>query len=174
MARLKSDFFYELPEELIAQVPLKNRDASRLLIYRARDGFTVDGQFLDIIDYLKKGDVLVINNTRVIPARIFGKKQSGARVEFLLHKRKGVADAATTFKIPRKSRAGLSGPDSPHEKRAGSQLINRFSLVFVEINRHFLYDKTHRKHHSSHNLPQRPLLSPLAQDNAPRTHLPLR
>lgn len=79
-----SDFNYELPEELIAQTPIKKRDESRLMVLD-RSKRTIEHRiFKDIIDYLKPGDVLVRNNTKVIPARIYGKKETGANVEFLL------------------------------------------------------------------------------------------
>ena len=79
-----SDFNYELPEELIAQTPIKKRDESRLMVLD-RSKRTIEHKiFKDIIDYLKPGDVLVRNNTKVIPARIYGKKETGANVEFLL------------------------------------------------------------------------------------------
>lgn len=79
-----SDFNYNLPEELIAQVPIKKRDESRLMVL-TRDNKTIEHKiFKDIIEYLKPGDVLVRNNTKVIPARIYGKKETGANVEFLL------------------------------------------------------------------------------------------
>ena len=81
------DFDYFLPEELIAQTPLAKRDNSRLLVLDKKDGAYQDKHFFDIIDYLDKGDVLVRNNTKVIPARIFGiKKDTGAHVEVLLLK----------------------------------------------------------------------------------------
>ena len=79
-----SDFNYDLPEKLIAQVPIKNRDESRLLVLDKENKTYEDKIFKDIIDYLKPGDCLVRNNTKVIPARIYGKKQTGANVEFLL------------------------------------------------------------------------------------------
>ena len=73
-----SDFNYELPEELIAQTPIKKRDESRLMVLD-RSKRTIEHKiFKDIIDYLKPGDVLVRNNTKVIPARIYGKKETGA------------------------------------------------------------------------------------------------
>lgn len=79
-----SDFNYELPEELIAQTPIEKRDESRLMILN-RENQTIEHKtFKDIIDYLKPGDVLVRNNTKVIPARLYGKKETGANVEFLL------------------------------------------------------------------------------------------
>lgn len=80
-----SDFNYDLPKELIAQVPIKNRDESRLMVLD-RKNKTIDHKiFKDIIDYLEPGDCLVRNNTKVIPARLYGvKEETGAHVEFLL------------------------------------------------------------------------------------------
>ena len=79
-----SDFNYDLPEELIAQVPIKKRDESRLMVLD-REKQTIEHRtFKDIIEYLEPGDCLVRNNTKVIPARIYGKKETGANVEFLL------------------------------------------------------------------------------------------
>ena len=79
-----SDFNYNLPEKLIAQTPIEKRDESRLMVLD-RDKKTIEHRiFKDILDYLKPGDVLVRNNTKVIPARIYGKKETGANVEFLL------------------------------------------------------------------------------------------
>ena len=87
MKELKvADFDYELPEELIAQTPIKKRDESRLMILNRKEQTIEHKVFKDIIDYLKPGDVLVRNNTKVIPARLYGKKETGANVEFLLLK----------------------------------------------------------------------------------------
>ncbi len=83
----KSSYFYDLPEELIAQKPLEKRDSSRLLVFSRKNEKIEDKHFYDIADYLEKGDVLVINNTRVLPARIFGYKETGAKIELLLQKR---------------------------------------------------------------------------------------
>ncbi len=80
------EFDYELPENLIAQTPLEKRDESRLMILNKQKQTIEHKTFKDIIDYLNPGDVLVRNNTKVIPARIYGKKQTGANVEFLLLK----------------------------------------------------------------------------------------
>lgn len=78
------DFNYELPEELIAQTPLEKRDTSRLMVLD-REKQTIEHKiFKDILEYLKPGDVLVRNNTRVLPARLYGNKDTGAKVEFLL------------------------------------------------------------------------------------------
>ena len=82
-----SDFNYELPEELIAQVPIQKRDMSRLMVLNRKDKSIEHKVLKDIVDYLHKGDCLVINNTKVIPARLYGKKETGANVEFLLLKR---------------------------------------------------------------------------------------
>ena len=81
-----TDFDYELPEELIAQTPIKKRDESRLMVLNRKEQTVEHKVFKDIIDYLKPGDVLVRNNTKVIPARLYGKKETGANVEFLLLK----------------------------------------------------------------------------------------
>lgn len=80
------DFYYDLPEGLIAQTPLLKRDESRLMVVSRREETIASLKFKDIIDYLSPGDCLVINDTRVMPARIFGMKDSGAKVEFLLLK----------------------------------------------------------------------------------------
>ena len=79
-----SEFNYELPEELIAQTPIKKRDESRLMILNRKEQTIEHKKFKDIIEYLQPGDILVRNNTKVIPARIYGKKETGANVEFLL------------------------------------------------------------------------------------------
>ncbi|MBR0491441.1 MAG: tRNA preQ1(34) S-adenosylmethionine ribosyltransferase-isomerase QueA [Clostridia bacterium] len=78
------DFYYDLPEELIAQTPIEKRDESRLMVLNRREQTIEHKTFKDIIEYLKPGDVLVRNNTKVIPARLYGKKETGANVEFLL------------------------------------------------------------------------------------------
>ena len=84
-----SDFYYDLPEELIAQDPLEDRSSSRLLHLSMKDGSVEHRHFTDIIDYLKEGDCLVLNDTRVIPARLYGhKEETGALIEILLLKRR--------------------------------------------------------------------------------------
>ena len=82
-----SDFNYELPERLIAQHPSEKRDESRLMVLDRKNQTIEDKVFKDVIDYLNPGDCLVRNNTKVIPARLYGKKETGANVEFLLLKR---------------------------------------------------------------------------------------
>lgn len=84
---LKSDFYYELPEELIAQTPIEPRDNSRLMKIDRQSGEIIHDRFYNICDYLKKGDLLVLNDSKVFPARIYGVKSStGVNVEFLLLK----------------------------------------------------------------------------------------
>ena len=79
-----TEFDYELPEELIAQTPIKKRDESRLMVLDREKKSIEHRKFKDIVEYLRPGDVLVRNNTKVIPARLYGKKETGANVEFLL------------------------------------------------------------------------------------------
>ena len=83
-----SDFDFYLPEELIAQHPLEKRDTSRLMVLNRENGEIEHKHFYDIIEYLKEGDTLVLNNTRVLPARLIGEKEgTGGKIEFLLLKR---------------------------------------------------------------------------------------
>ena len=82
-----SDFYYDLPQEQIAQTPLEPRDSSRLLVYNRKTDQIQHKIFRDIESYLTENDVLVVNNTRVIPARIFGYKPTGAKIELLLLKK---------------------------------------------------------------------------------------
>lgn len=103
----KSDFYFELPPELIAQEPLKDRSASRLLVLDKRTGETAHRQFRDILSYLRAGDALVLNNTKVIPARLLGcKADTGAAVEVLLLKRREKDVWETLVKPGKKCRAG--------------------------------------------------------------------
>ena len=80
-------YFYDLPEELIAQLPAEPRDTARLLVCHKDSGEFEHKRFYDIVDYFKAGDVLVVNNTKVLPARLYGKKETGADIEVLLLKR---------------------------------------------------------------------------------------
>lgn len=83
------DFYYELPPELIAQTPLARRDSSRLLVLKKDTGAVEHRQFYNILDYLRPGDCLVLNNSRVLPARLLGQRATGGAVEILLLKDKG-------------------------------------------------------------------------------------
>lgn len=102
-----SDFYYDLPKELIAQSPSKVRSASRLLVYNRKTKTIEDRIFSDIIDYLNPGDVLVRNTTRVIPARLYGKREdTGGQMEFLLLKRIDEHSWECLVKPGRKARVG--------------------------------------------------------------------
>ena len=82
----RTDFTFELPEELIAQQPVDERTASRLLFLDGNTGAIKDNVFTDLIDYLQDSDVLVFNNTQVIPARLHGEKASGGKIEVLIER----------------------------------------------------------------------------------------
>ena len=102
-----SDFYFDLPEELIAQDPLEDRASSRLLVLDKESGETKHQHFRDILKYLKKGDCLVINNTKVIPARLFGTKVgTDAKIEVLLLKRKSDNVWETLVKPGKKMKEG--------------------------------------------------------------------
>lgn len=97
---------YHLPENLIAQTPLEKRDESRLLVFDRKTKDIFHRQFKDITDFLKKGDVLVINNTRVLPARLMAKKSTGANVEILLLKRINLNDWEVLLKPGKRVKIG--------------------------------------------------------------------
>ncbi len=102
-----SDFKYDLPEELIAQHPTEPRDAARLMVYHRSTRQIEQKHFYDIADYLHAGDVLVVNNTRVIPARIYGtKEKTGGKIEFLLLKRLDLTHWEVILKPGRIAKAG--------------------------------------------------------------------
>ena len=81
-----SDFHFDLPENLIARHPLAERRASRLLVLNGSDGKTAHRRFADILEYMSAGDLIVFNNTRVIPARLWGQKASGGKIEVLVER----------------------------------------------------------------------------------------
>ena len=102
-----SDFYYDLPEELIAQDPLENRSDSRLMVLDKKTGAVSHHIFRDIVEYLQPGDCLVINDTKVIPARLIGlKEDTGAKIEVLLLKRKTGDVWETLVKPGRKAKPG--------------------------------------------------------------------
>ena len=102
----KSDYYYDLPQELIAQTPAEPRDASRLLVYDRKTGKTEHRIFRDIKEYLRPGDVLVINNTKVLPARMFAYTKNGGKVEVLLLKRRDLTEWEVLVKPGKKARVG--------------------------------------------------------------------
>jgi len=100
------DFWYDLPEELIAQTPLAQRDASRLLVLDRQSGAVEHRHFYDIVDYLRPGDCLVMNDSRVLPARLLGNRPTGGAVELLLLKELGDKKWECLAKPGRKLQAG--------------------------------------------------------------------
>ena len=102
-----SDFYYELPQELIAQDPLEDRSSSRLMVLNKNNGRVSHKRFSDITEYLRKGDCLVLNNTKVIPARLLGvKEDTGAAVEVFLLKRLDANTWETLVKPGKKLKPG--------------------------------------------------------------------
>ncbi len=137
-----SDFDYYLPEELIAQTPIEPRDASRLLVYDRIKDTIEHKRFYDIADILQKGDVLVRNNTKVLPARMFGYTENGGRVEILLLKRLELdlwevlvkpgkkAKIGTTLTVSEELKAEVTGIDSD----AGSRIMRfYYDGVFEDV-----------------------------------------
>lgn len=103
----RKTYYYDLPEELIAQTPIEPRDMSRLLVYHKDTNQIEHKIFRDVIDYLKPGDVLVINNTKVIPARLIGKKvETNAKIEVLLLKRHNLTDWEVLIKPSKRVKIG--------------------------------------------------------------------
>lgn len=102
----KSDFHFELPPELIAQQPLAQRSASRLLVVDAATDTLTDRQMAELPDCLKPGDLLVFNDTRVLPARLFGHKESGGAVEILIERVTGTHQARAQLGVSKKPKPG--------------------------------------------------------------------
>ena len=102
----KSDFYFDLPEELIAQTPIEKRDASRLLVLDKKTGDVSHRHFPDILEYLNEGDCLVLNDSRVIPARLFGQRKTGGAVEVLLLRDLGENKWEALTRPGRKTRTG--------------------------------------------------------------------
>ena len=102
-----SDFYFDLPQELIAQDPLEDRSSSRLLVLDRKTGAREHRIFRDIVEYLNPGDCLVINNTKVIPARLYGAKEgTQAKIEILLLKRREGDVWETLVKPGKKAKPG--------------------------------------------------------------------
>ena len=102
----KSDFHYDLPPELIAQEPLAERSASRLLLVDADAVGFEDRQFIELQDLLRAGDLIVFNDTRVLPARLFGRKESGGAVEILIERVTGTHEARAQLGVSKKPKPG--------------------------------------------------------------------
>jgi S-adenosylmethionine:tRNA ribosyltransferase-isomerase len=102
----KSDFHYDLPTELIAQQPLSERSASRLLVVDPVARAFADRRFGDLLEYVRAGDLLVFNDTRVLPARLFGHKESGGAVEILIERVLGAHEARAQLGVSKKPKPG--------------------------------------------------------------------
>ena len=138
---LVTDFDYELPQELIAQHPMEPRDHSRLLVVDKHTGEIQHRHFYDLVDYLKLGDVLVFNDTRVIPARLHGTKDTGAHVEVFLLTRKNATDWEVLVRPGKKLQVGakinfsdeLSCEVIEHTDFGGRVVRFKFDGIFEEI-----------------------------------------
>lgn len=139
----KSDFYYDLPEELIAQTPLVDRAASRLLVMDRATGQIEHRHFTDVLDYLRPGDCLVLNDTRVLPARLFGKREdTGTEVEFLLLHQQEEGLWESMVRPGKRARLGrrfvfgdgLCTGDIVEELENGNRLVRFFyEGVFLEL-----------------------------------------
>ena len=136
------DFFYDLPEELIAQTPLQQRDTSRLLALDKQTGESAHRHFFDIIDYLQPGDCLVMNNSRVLPARLLGHRPTGGAVEVLLLRDLGEKKWECLCKPGRKMQVGhevLFGNGElsavvTEVKEDGNRVVEfRYEGIFLEV-----------------------------------------
>ena len=117
----KHDFYYDLPNELIAQTPIEPRDASRMMVVNRQTGEIEHKHFYDVVDYLNPGDCLILNDTKVLPARLYGiKDETGAKVEFLLlmQKEKDVWEVIT-------------GPGK--KAKTGSKFTFNDGILYAEI-----------------------------------------
>lgn len=126
---LRTDFSFDLPESLIAQAPLEQRDASRLLCLPAGADMARDRQFVDVYDLLNPGDLLVMNDTRVIPARLFGNKETGGQVEILLERILGERDCLAQIRASKSPRPGcFIELDAGYRLRVESRQDDLFGL----------------------------------------------
>ncbi len=128
----KKSYYYNLPEELIAQTPIEPRDSSRLLVYDRKTGQIEHKIFHDIIDYLNAGDVLVVNNTRVLPARIYGYKDTGAKIEILLQKRLDLTNWEAIARPTKRLKVGSVLTFSEHLKCTVKE-IGDYGCVKIEF-----------------------------------------
>ncbi len=137
----KSDFYYDLPENLIAQTPIEPRDSSRLLHYDKSSNSYTDRHFYDIENILKKGDLLVVNDTKVLPARMFSYTPNGGKVEILLLKRFSLTDWEVMVKPGKKAKEGtlltindeLSLTVNERTESGGRIVTFHFDGVFEDI-----------------------------------------
>ena len=164
-----SDFFYDLPEELIAQHPSKVRDASRLLVLNRKTGEIQHEFFSDIIDYLNPGDTLVVNDSKVIPARLFGNKAGNkeAVVELLLLRQRSLDCWETLVKPGKRARVG-----SVIEFGDGI-LVGEITEILDEGNRIIKFDYDREKYKNIYDIlhmigimPLPPYIKEKCEDNA--------
>ena len=125
---LRTDFTFNLPEDLIAQQPVTERTASRLLVLDGNTGITEDKTFTDLSDYLQSGDVLVFNNTQVIPARLHGKKASGGKIEVLVER---IIDEHVALAHVRASKSPKPGTELIFEQDISAEVTGRDGDLFV-------------------------------------------
>lgn len=125
-----SDFDYQLPADLIAQAPLPERNASRLLVVDPRGQRLLDRQFSQLNEFLSPGDLLVFNNTRVIPARLFGQKESGGRIEVLVER---ILDDQTLLAHIRSSKSPKAGSRLILENQINCTMADRLEDLFVLV-----------------------------------------
>jgi len=137
-----SDFYYDLPEELIAQTPLEKRDTSRLMVLDRNTGEITHKHFYDIIDYLQPGDCLVMNDSRVLPARLLGHRPTGGAVEVLLLRDLGNKKWECLCKPGRKMQVGNTAVFGDGElsavvtevKEDGNRIVEfSFEGIFLEV-----------------------------------------
>lgn len=125
---LRTDFTFDLPEELIAQQPVAERTASRLLVLNGDTGSVEDKTFSDLTDFLQAGDMLVFNNTQVIPARLHGKKASGGKIEVLVER---IVDEHIALAHIRASKAPKAGTELIFEHDFQAEVTGREGDLFV-------------------------------------------
>ena len=124
----RQDFHYELPEQLIARYPAEQRTASRLMTVERSSGVIEHRQFSDIADYLQAGDLLVFNDTRVIPARLYGAKSSGGRVEILIER---VTSGSRGIAQIRASKAPKPGSEIALDKDLSIKVVDRVDDMYL-------------------------------------------
>ncbi|REL36641.1 tRNA preQ1(34) S-adenosylmethionine ribosyltransferase-isomerase QueA [Thalassotalea euphylliae] len=122
-----SDFAFDLPEELIARYPKQDRTASRLMTVEGNSGDITDGTFVDVLAQLNDGDLLIFNNTRVIPARMFGKKASGGKLEVLVER---VLDEHRVLAHIRCSKSPKPGTEIILEESVSAKMVARHDALF--------------------------------------------
>lgn len=124
----RTDFTFDLPEELIAQLPVPERTASRLLVLDGNTGLLEDKVFTELNEYLQEGDVLVFNNTEVIPARMHGKKVTGGKIEVLVER---VVDEKTALAHIRSSKSPKAGTKLIFEQDISAEVTGRDGDLFI-------------------------------------------